>query len=468
MCDGAVTRSTRDLPRPKGLKCPGRPSEELNVLRVSNKIPSRGRPSGGRHAAARPAPARATAHPARLAQGGVVAALAAEHVRDRRRLGQRRRRWERVHGASRPRAPPPRSTKARAGAVDVATDAIEVAQTVQTEAAQAPGRRGAAGRAAGGHRASLDELVAAADRGRRRPSTGAPRPPAPPTARRRPTPRRPPTPPHRRRRPPPDAPRPTRRPTRRRSSRPTPAPVAVPTIPKSDRQGGRDDDQAARGRRHGRHPHHHRARRAPTPRRPPTPPPRRPPPTPPPRRPLPTPPRPPAQAEADKAAQRAAWKQSLLGYANGKIPDSALCGVSFDASVRLRCDAAEQLEVLNAAYKAAVRRQPRRSTTRTGRTPARCMCKRTKGYLCATPGTSNHGSGIAVDLGGGIDSFGTAQHHWMDAQRAGPRAGCTRPGPSAAAASPRRGTGSTPADLRRAFPPRGRAGHSAAALRSGA
>jgi LAS superfamily LD-carboxypeptidase LdcB len=121
-----------------------------------------------------------------------------------------------------------------------------------------------------------------------------------------------------------------------------------------------------------------------------------------------------AQAEADKAAQRAAWKQSLLGFANGKIPQSALCGVGFDASVRLRCDAAEQLDVLNAAYKEQfgtdlVVNDSYRSYA------GQITCKRTKGYLCATPGTSNHGSGIAVDLGGGIDSFGTPQHRWMDA-----------------------------------------------------
>ncbi|MEZ0446714.1 M15 family metallopeptidase [Cellulomonas sp. ICMP 17802] len=121
-----------------------------------------------------------------------------------------------------------------------------------------------------------------------------------------------------------------------------------------------------------------------------------------------------AQAEADKVAQRAAWKKSLQGYANGKIPESALCGVSFDASVRLRCDAAEQLEVLNTAFKAKfgsnlVVNDSYRSYA------GQILCKQTKGYLCATPGTSNHGSGIAVDLGGGIDSFGTAQHRWMDA-----------------------------------------------------
>jgi len=121
-----------------------------------------------------------------------------------------------------------------------------------------------------------------------------------------------------------------------------------------------------------------------------------------------------AQAAAAQAAQRAAWKQSLLGYANGKIPDSALCGVSFDASVRLRCDAAEQLDVLNTAYRAQfgsdlVVSDSYRSYA------GQIACKRTRGYLCATPGTSNHGNGIAVDLGGGIDSFGTKQHRWMAA-----------------------------------------------------
>ena len=82
--------------------------------------------------------------------------------------------------------------------------------------------------------------------------------------------------------------------------------------------------------------------------------------------------------------------------------------------MRLRCDAAEQLDVLNTAYRAQfgsdlVVNDSYRSYA------GQVACKRTKGYLCATPGTSNHGSGIAVDLGGGIDSFGTKQHRWMAA-----------------------------------------------------
>lgn len=119
-----------------------------------------------------------------------------------------------------------------------------------------------------------------------------------------------------------------------------------------------------------------------------------------------------ARVAAEQAAQRAAWKQSLLGYANGKIPGEALCGVSWDGSVQLRCDAAEALEQLNAAYLAAF--GTNLSISDSYRSYAgQVACRRTKGWLCATPGTSNHGTGVAVDLGGGIESFGTKQFAWM-------------------------------------------------------
>ena len=37
----------------------------------------------------------------------------------------------------------------------------------------------------------------------------------------------------------------------------------------------------------------------------------------------------------------------------------------------------------------------------------------TKPNLAARPGTSNHGWGTALDLCGGIQDFGTAEHEWM-------------------------------------------------------
>ncbi len=120
-----------------------------------------------------------------------------------------------------------------------------------------------------------------------------------------------------------------------------------------------------------------------------------------------------AQAAAEAAAaQRAAWKQSLQGYSNGKIPDSALCGVSFDGSVRLRCDAAEQLDILNTAYREHFGTDLTISDSYRSYS-GQVSCVRTKGYLCATPGTSNHGNGIAIDFGGGVETFGTKQHAWM-------------------------------------------------------
>ncbi|MGN8247184.1 M15 family metallopeptidase [Cellulomonas soli] len=119
-----------------------------------------------------------------------------------------------------------------------------------------------------------------------------------------------------------------------------------------------------------------------------------------------------AAAAAAEAAQRAAWKASLLGYANGRIPSSALCAPSFDAQALFRCDAAEALDRLDAAYLAEF--GTHLTVSDSYRSYAgQVLCKRTKGSLCAAPGTSNHGTGVAVDLGGGIEGFGTAQFVWM-------------------------------------------------------
>lgn len=100
------------------------------------------------------------------------------------------------------------------------------------------------------------------------------------------------------------------------------------------------------------------------------------------------------------------------GYSNGQIPDSALASPDFSTSVRLRADAAAALSELNKAYVQAfganiVVTDSYRSYE------GQVQCQKTKGSLCAKPGTSNHGWGLAVDLGGGINSFGTPQHQWM-------------------------------------------------------
>ncbi|ADB32630.1 Peptidase M23 [Kribbella flavida DSM 17836] len=98
------------------------------------------------------------------------------------------------------------------------------------------------------------------------------------------------------------------------------------------------------------------------------------------------------------------------GYSNGMIPLSKLCAVGNGHS--LRCDAAAAYSQLATAYR-----------NRFGK--ALCITDSYRSYasqvdlygrkpsLAALPGTSNHGWGVAIDLCGGVDRFGTAQHQWM-------------------------------------------------------
>jgi hypothetical protein len=117
-------------------------------------------------------------------------------------------------------------------------------------------------------------------------------------------------------------------------------------------------------------------------------------------------------AAAAEAARKEEQRTSLEGYANGKIPASALCDLGFAAGQQLRCDAAEALQALNTAFVATFGHDL--AITDSYRSyAAQVACRREKGSLCATPGTSNHGNGTAVDLGGNAYSFGTDEHDWM-------------------------------------------------------
>lgn len=100
------------------------------------------------------------------------------------------------------------------------------------------------------------------------------------------------------------------------------------------------------------------------------------------------------------------------GHANGRLPASALTSLSWAPQHRLRPDAAAQLERLNIAFKARFGHDL--AITDSYRSFAgQVAARRNRGHLAATPGTSNHGWGVAVDLGSGINRFGTATHRWM-------------------------------------------------------
>jgi LAS superfamily LD-carboxypeptidase LdcB len=124
-----------------------------------------------------------------------------------------------------------------------------------------------------------------------------------------------------------------------------------------------------------------------------------------------------AAAAQAAAAEKAAQKASLDAYANGRIPSEALCDLATGGGHQLRCDAADAFAQLNTAFSAAFG-VPLSVSDSYRSYAAQVACVRVKGYLCATPGTSNHGRGVAVDLAGGIQTFGTAQHRWM-AENAG-------------------------------------------------
>ncbi len=124
-------------------------------------------------------------------------------------------------------------------------------------------------------------------------------------------------------------------------------------------------------------------------------------------------------AEQKAAAQQAApalaaHAGDTAGYANGRVPGNAMCELSFAPGQTLRCDAAEQLERLDAAY--AAQFGTHLDITDSYRSYSSQVATRaSRGYMAAVPGYSNHGWGIAVDLGGGIERFGTSQYEWMRA-----------------------------------------------------
>ena len=118
--------------------------------------------------------------------------------------------------------------------------------------------------------------------------------------------------------------------------------------------------------------------------------------------------------DATKATILRAEQQahSIDGYTNGNIPLDVLCPVEFAPTQHLRCDAAEALARMNAAYRQVFGHDMVISGSYRS-LPDQVITRAAKGGLAAVPGTSNHGWGLAVDLGDGMDSYGSAQYAWL-------------------------------------------------------
>jgi cell wall-associated NlpC family hydrolase len=103
--------------------------------------------------------------------------------------------------------------------------------------------------------------------------------------------------------------------------------------------------------------------------------------------------------------------RSWGGYPNGLIPPSAMCPLGV-AGHSLRCDAAAAYRAMSAAFATSFGGPI--CITDSYRTYAgQVRLYGQKPALAAVPGTSNHGWGLAVDLCGGIQTFGTPQYAWM-------------------------------------------------------
>ncbi|MGO2027065.1 MAG: peptidoglycan DD-metalloendopeptidase family protein [Brevibacterium aurantiacum] len=113
------------------------------------------------------------------------------------------------------------------------------------------------------------------------------------------------------------------------------------------------------------------------------------------------------------------------GHRNGRIPAAAMCTLDSAPGQMLRCDAQKAFDRMSHAYEARFS-TPISVTDAYRDYDTQVILKKRKGRMAATPGTSNHGWALAVDLGGGINSFGSAQHQWMRANA--PKFGWIHPG----------------------------------------
>ncbi len=123
---------------------------------------------------------------------------------------------------------------------------------------------------------------------------------------------------------------------------------------------------------------------------------------------------------------------SPYGEANGFLSPAGLCPLASGGGHRLRTDAGRAFDALSRARQAATG-APLCVTDSYRSYPAQVDVFKRKPGLAATPGRSQHGWGLAVDLCGGVERFGSEAHVWM--QLNAPRYGWIHPGWAGASGS---------------------------------
>lgn len=119
----------------------------------------------------------------------------------------------------------------------------------------------------------------------------------------------------------------------------------------------------------------------------------------------------PALLQSGRALADAGWG----GYSNGRIPLSAMTSVPASIGPYLEPNAASAYFELNSAFTAKFGKSL--SITEAYRTYERQVeiANDPSSNYHAAPGTSIHGWGKACDFGAGVNSYGTAEKNWMNA-----------------------------------------------------
>ena len=113
-------------------------------------------------------------------------------------------------------------------------------------------------------------------------------------------------------------------------------------------------------------------------------------------------------------------------------PAGALCPLWGAPGERLAPGAAAAFNAMSKAY-AAQTGVPLCVTDSYRSLPDQISIKGTRGRFAATPGTSRHGLGRALDLCGGVQDFSSPAHRWMNEN--GPLFGWFHPSWAAAGGS---------------------------------
>nr|WP_281373372.1 M15 family metallopeptidase [Kineococcus aurantiacus] len=119
------------------------------------------------------------------------------------------------------------------------------------------------------------------------------------------------------------------------------------------------------------------------------------------------------RARASLATDVSCTGGPLTGFANGQLPLDALCPLYGTADKVLRADAAHAFAAMSQAFEAQFG-APLSVTDAYRSLAEQVDVKSRKPGLAAVPGTSRHGLGLAVDLGGGVQDAGSVQHQWLD------------------------------------------------------